>query len=180
MQTIGLFKRLVVITYDGLLLTSVAFFSSALLMGVFTWLGPDIFFAPADPANPNLLERSDLGRLVGGIIVTINVICVSFFFYGWFWTHGGQTLGMKAWNLYLIKPDGKFIDWSTALKRYLAAVVSWACLGLGFTWVLLDKQKRSWHDIFTNTKIVKSKQQGEQDKQKNLAKHRAKNAARGK
>jgi len=86
---------------------------------------------------------------------------------------------MKAWNLYLIGPGGKFIDWNTALKRYLAALLSWACLGLGFTWVLLDNQKRSWHDILTNTKIVKSKQQAEKDKKKNLAKHRAKNAAKG-
>jgi len=86
---------------------------------------------------------------------------------------------MKAWNLYLVKPDGKFINWNTALKRYLAALVSWACLGLGFTWILLDHRNRSWHDILTNTQIVKSKQQAEKDKQNNLARHRAKNAARG-
>ena len=179
MQTIGLFKRLLVILYDGLLLVSVAFFTSALLMGLFTWLGPDSFFATPDPANPSLIERSDLGRLVGGIIISINVVFVSFFFYGWFWTHGGQTLGMKAWGLYLIKPDGKFIDWSTALKRYSAALLSWACLGLGFTWILLDARKRTWHDILTNTQIVKSKQDADKDRQQNLAKHRAKNVAKG-
>jgi uncharacterized RDD family membrane protein YckC len=179
MQNIGFFKRLLVIIYDGLLLISVAFFTSALWMGLFTWLGPDAFFTAADPSNPNLLERSELGRLVGGTIVSINVICVSFFFYGWFWTHGGQTLGMKAWGLYLIKPDGKFIDWNTALKRYLAALLSIAVVGLGFTWSLLDRRKRTWHDILSNTQIVKSKQQAEKDKQRNLAKHRAKNAAKG-
>jgi len=157
MQSIGLFKRLIVIIYDGLLLISVAFFSSALIMAVFTWLGPDAFFVAPDPAHPKLLERSELGRLVGGALVSINVVAVSFFFYGWFWTHGGQTLGMKAWNLYLVKPDGKFIDWGTAFKRYLAALLSWACLGLGFTWALLNKRNRTWHDIFTNTQIVKAK-----------------------
>lgn len=157
MQGIGFFKRLLVIIYDGLLLISVAFFTSALLMGIFTWLGPDSLFVAPDPAHPNLLERSDLGRIIGGVIVSINVACVSFFFYGWFWTHGGQTLGMKAWSLYLVKPDGKFINWSTALKRYLAALVSIACLGLGFTWSLLDSRNRTWHDILTNTQIIKHK-----------------------
>ena len=157
MQGIGFFKRLLVIIYDGLLLISVAFFSSALLMALFTWLGPDALFIASDPENPKLLERSDLGRLIGGTLVSINVLCVSFFFYGWFWTHGGQTLGMKVWNLYLIKPDGKFIDWPTALKRYLAAILSMACLGLGFTWSLLDSRKRTWHDILSNTQIVKHK-----------------------
>lgn len=179
MQSIGLFKRILVIIYDGLLLVAVVFFTSALLMGLFTWLGPDAFFTSPDVENPNLIERSDLGRIVGGIMVSANALCVSFFFYGWFWTHGGQTLGMKAWNLYLVKSDGKFIDWNTALKRYLAAALSWACLGLGFTWILLDARKRSWHDIATSTQIVKSKQQAEKDKQQNLAKHRAKNTAKG-
>jgi len=180
MQTIGFFKRLLVMTYDGLLLTSVVFFSSAVLMGFFTWLGPDAFFATPDPANPNLIERSDLGRLIGGILVTINVFCVSFFFYGWFWTHGGQTLGMKAWKLYLVKPDGKFIDWNTAFKRYLASLLSWACLGLGFTWALLDARKRTWHDILTNTMIVKSAEQAAKDRSNNLKRHQAKNRAKGK
>ncbi|MFT6033401.1 MAG: putative RDD family membrane protein YckC [Arenicella sp.] len=179
MQNIGFFKRLLVIIYDGLLLVSVVFFTSALWMALFTWLGPDIFFTTPDPSNPNLIERSDLGRAIGGVIVSINIICVSFFFYGWFWTHGGQTLGMKAWNLYLVQPNGKFIDWNTAFKRYLAAILSLAFVGLGFTWALLDSRKRTWHDILTNTQIIKSKQQGEKDKLRNLAKHRAKNAAKG-
>jgi len=159
MQGIGFFKRLLVIIYDGLLLVSVAFFTSALLMVIFTWFGPDAFFVAAAPDNPKLLERSELGRIVGGAIVSINVVAVSFFFYGWFWTHGGQTLGMKAWNLYLIKPDGKFIDWQTAFKRYLLAIVSIACLGFGFTWSLLDSRNRTWHDMATNTQIVKYKPQ---------------------
>lgn len=157
MHGIGFFKRLLVIVYDGLLLVSAVFFTSALIMALFTWLGPDAFFVASDPDNPKLLERSDLGRLVGGTLVSINVVAVSFFFYGWFWTHGGQTLGMKVWNLYLIKPDGKFIDWPTALKRYLAALISIAFFGLGFTWSLLDRRKRTWHDILTNTLIVKHK-----------------------
>ena len=178
-QTIGLFKRLLVVIYDGLLLASLVFFTSVLLMGLFTWLGPDAFFAPPDPANPNLLVRSDLGRMVGGTLVTINVVCVSFFFYGWFWTHGGQTLGMKAWGLYLVKADGKFIDWNTALHRYVVAIFSWLSLGLGFTWVLLNKRKRAWHDIATKTQIIKSIQHANMDKQRNLAKHRAKNMANG-
>ncbi len=157
MKSISLFKRILVMIYDGLLLCSVVFFSSALLMGLFTWLGPDVLFNAPDPDYPKLLERSELGRIVGGVIVSINVVAVSFFFYGWFWTHGGQTLGMKAWNLYLVKPDGKFIGWKTAFKRYLAALLSWACLGLGFTWSLLNSNNRTWHDMLTDTHIINVK-----------------------
>lgn len=160
MQTIGFFKRITVVVYDGLLLFAVTFFISALLMGLFQWLAPASFFVdPALLENPRMRELTDLGRLVGNVLVCINCLVVSFFFYGWFWTHGGQTLGMKAWSLYLIKPDGKFINWSTAAKRYLAAIVSWAALGLGFTWILVNKKNRAWHDILSDTQIVFQKKQ---------------------
>jgi uncharacterized RDD family membrane protein YckC len=155
MQTPGFFKRIVIAVYDGLLLFAVIFFLSAVLMGLFLWLAPSNFYL--DPSlldNPKMLELSPLGRTVGAFLVSANCLVVSFVFYGWFWTHGGQTLGMRAWNLYLIKPDGKFIDWKMAAKRYFAALFSWAALGLGFTWILLDKRKYAWHDILSNTRIV--------------------------
>ena len=158
MKSIGLFKRLIVMTYDGLLLVAVAFFTSAILMALFQWLAPASFYIDAASlSNPKMLELSDLGRTVGTVIVTLNCLVVSFLFYGWFWTHGGQTLGMKAWNLYLIKPDGKFIDWKLAAYRYSLALISWAVFGLGFTWVLLNKRKLTWHDMLSNTQIVHQK-----------------------
>jgi len=159
MQKPGLFKRLVVIVYDGLLLTAVLFFTSALLMGVIFFLfkisAPDIFFINSGvDANSKLTTLSGLARLIGNIAVSLNCLVVSFIFYGWFWTHGGQTLGMKAWNLYLVHPDGKFISWQTAAVRYGCAFVSWLFLGLGFSWVLLNQQQKTWHDIVSNSQLV--------------------------
>jgi len=29
------------------------------------------------------------------------------------------------------------------------------CVGLGFIWSLFDKQKRSWHDIYSDTQLVR-------------------------
>jgi len=148
MKKIGFIKRILVAVYDGLLLVAVTFFSLALIMGLFMWLAPSSFFV--DPAlldNPKIIQLTDLGRLVGSIIFIVHCISVSFFFYGWFWTHGGQTLGMRAWNLYLIKPDGKFINWEIA---------AWTVGGLGFTWILLNKKNLAWHDILSNTQIIYS------------------------
>ena len=119
--------------YDGLLLAGVLFLSA-------------LFF----PLIPDSIEMSMAGRL----FKVAYLLTVSFLFYGWFWTHGGQTLGMKAWNVYLIKPNGKFIDWRTAAVRYAVAVLSWAVAGLGFAWILLHPANRAWHDILSGSQIV--------------------------
>lgn len=151
----GFFKRLLLVVYDGLLCVAVVMVTSALLMAVYMFIAPESFFVdPATLENPKMIELTELGRMVGGTIVTINCIVMSFIFYGWFWTHGGQTLGMRAWNLYLINPDGKYINWKTALIRYSTALVSWAVLGLGFAWILLSSRNLAWHDMLTDTSIV--------------------------
>ena len=141
--------------YDGLLLFAVMFFTSALLMGLFQWLAPSgIYVDPSTLDSPQLKTLSSQGRILGGSLVSINCIVISFLFYGWFWTHGGQTLGMKAWNIYVIKPNGKFMSWPTAGKRYAFAIISWLTFGLGFTWILLSREKLAWHDMFSNTRLV--------------------------
>ncbi len=39
------------------------------------------------------------------------------------------------------------------LLRFMVAIASWLCAGLGFFWSLFDKQKRTWHDIYSNTHV---------------------------
>lgn len=155
MKRIGLIKRLIVMAYDGLLLFSVLFFTSALWMLVFNLLAPTELYVDASQlAAHKLAAFSNTGKVIAFSILAINVVCVSFFFYGWFWTHGGQTLGMRVWHLYLTKPDGKFIDWNLAAKRYAWALVSWACCGLGFIWILIHPKRLAWHDAATQTQLI--------------------------
>jgi len=103
MQTVGLFKRLLVMIYDGLLLFSLVFLSSALLMAVYKFgIAPDSFIEISQK-DGNTRILTPFARVLGLVIVGLNTVAVSYFFFGWFWTHGGQTPGMKAWSLYLIK-----------------------------------------------------------------------------
>lgn len=154
-KRIGLFKRLLVMIYDGLLLVSLLFFTSAIWIGLFNLLAPESLYVDSNNLKVHKLASfTDLGRTIGFSVVAVNIVAVSFFFYGWFWTHGGQTLGMKAWHLYITKPDGKFIGWPLAAKRYACALLSWACLGLGFLWVLFHPQRKTWHDLLTDTQMV--------------------------
>ena len=42
-------------------------------------------------------------------------------YFGWFWTHGGQTLAMKTWRVRLERADGKPLGPGRALARYALA-----------------------------------------------------------
>ena len=90
----------------------------------------------------------------GRLIIQGYVLGVGLVFFGWFWVHGGQTLGMRAWRLRLVATGGGRITWRHATVRYLAALLSWAAAGLGFAWSLFDDEKRSWHDLLSGTRLV--------------------------
>ncbi|HEU0196525.1 MAG TPA: RDD family protein [Nevskiaceae bacterium] len=46
--------------------------------------------------------------------------------FGWFWSHGGQTPGLKAWHLRLLRADGRALRWPVAAVRYTAMLLCWA------------------------------------------------------
>jgi len=71
------------------------------------------------------------------------------YYYIWCWVKGGQTVGMKAWRLQLYKVDGSLLNWKEAYIRSLASVG-----GLANLWCLIDKEKRGWHDLIFDTRVV--------------------------
>ena len=129
----GLLRRLGAMLYDGCLLAGVMIVAAI----------PLPFVQPA--ADVSVWVRT---------LIQIYLVLVCFLFFGWFWTHGGQTLGMRAWRLQLCRIDGQNLAWSTAVVRFLGALLSWIALGLGFVWVALDPQNRAWHDRLSKSIVV--------------------------
>jgi len=86
----------------------------------------------------------------------VYLLGVAFIFYGWFWTHGGQTLGMRAWRIYLISGNNTGINWQQAFLRFMVGLFSWLPLGLGYWWLWLSPDKLSWHDIASGSYLVYS------------------------
>jgi len=46
-------------------------------------------------------------------------------FFGWFWVHGGQTLGMRAWRLQVRRLDGAELRWPISAVRYTVMLATW-------------------------------------------------------
>jgi len=82
------------------------------------------------------------------------LLLVALLFFGWFWTHGGQTLGMRVWRLRVRRTDGRPLDWLAAIARYAFAWLAWLPLGAGVLWCAIDARRRSWHDIWSGTEVV--------------------------
>ncbi len=80
---------------------------------------------------------------------------VIFFYYTGFWIRSGQTLGLLTWKLKLVATDGGGLSWAHVTKRFGAALLSTACGGLGFLWMLVDKNKLAWHDRLSGTRIIR-------------------------
>jgi uncharacterized RDD family membrane protein YckC len=133
----GLIRRLIVITYDALLLAGVIFASWVVLFLVLFPLPETVHSHPLT----TLLQRCYLAG-------------VAFLFYGWFWVNGGQTLGMRAWRMKLVSNTGENISWRNAALRFFGAIISLAPAAMGFMWVLVDRRNRTWHGMLSGTKMV--------------------------
>lgn len=77
-----------------------------------------------------------------------------YLFFCGFWVRIGQTLGMQAWRLKIVTAGGDDIGWRHASFRFLAAHLSLLTLGLGWLWVLFDKEKRCLHGRLSGTKTI--------------------------
>jgi len=127
----GLLRHLAAILYDLFLLIAVLFVATALIL----------------PLNAGLAFTSQQ------VAYPVYLFIVSFLFYGWFWTHGGQTLGLRAWNLKVLTFNQQTLSWKQAFLRFISAILSWSVCGLGFIWILIDKNQRSWHDYLSGTTV---------------------------
>lgn len=96
-------RRLAAACYDGLLL--LALWMVTLLASLFVH---NLFgLARNDHAN-------SLCLFLTGLV-----------FFGWSWTHGGQTLGMRSWRLRILREDGLPLRWPVAAVRYTLMLASW-------------------------------------------------------
>lgn len=99
-----LWRRLAAAIYDGLLL--IALWMVTLLL-ICLPLNSALGLKPGNAMNRGLLLAVALG------------------FFVWFWTRGGQTLGMRAWRLQLRRADDALLRLPVAVVRGTAMLIYW-------------------------------------------------------
>ena len=85
------------------------------------------------------------------------LLLIGFGYFALSWRRGGQTIGMRAWRLRLVDARDSAVvpGWWRLALRCTVAVLSLATFGLGFLWSLLDRERRTWHDIASRTRVLR-------------------------
>ena len=99
-----------------------------------------------------VLFEGDFGRGQG----LGTILGLAYYVYFWSSAGGGQTLGMKALAIKVVKTDGTPLTVTTAIIRYVGLIVAFICLFIGVIWVAFDANKQGWHDKIAGTYVVKA------------------------
>ena len=128
----GLLRRLGGILYDSLTLMALWLLTSA----VFT-----SFYGVVESGA----SRALLQALTFAVVAS---------YFLWCWTHGGQTLAMRAWRIRVVHANGAPLTFFGATLRLLLAGAGIVMGGVGLWWALLDRDGQFLHDRLAKTRLV--------------------------
>lgn len=125
-------RRLLAVIYDSVLLSAVLFFATAIAL----------------PANAGAAFEQ------GNALYSMYLLLASYAYFTWQWKKGRQTLGMRAWRIYLTTATGEAPTWRRLSLRFALACLSLAAFGAGFAWALFDPDRLAFHDRFSDTMLT--------------------------
>lgn len=120
------------VIYDSFLLSAVLFFATALAL----------------PVNAGAAFEQ------GNALYSAYLLLASYVYFTWQWKKGRQTLGMRAWRIYLTTASGEAPTWRRLTLRFALACLSLAAFGAGFVWALFDPDRLAFHDRFSDTMLT--------------------------
>jgi len=95
-------------------------------------------------------EQQVLNAHLAQLLTALSIVL----FFSIFWVKSGQTLGMQTWRIKLVDFNGGPPSIGKSILRCLGALLSAACLGLGYLWCLVDRNHRYWHDYISGTELI--------------------------
>ena len=86
-------------------------------------------------------------------LFTAYLVLVWFGYLALCWRAGGMTVGMRAWRVEIETANGGRPGWGACVLRFVTALGSAAAAGLGFAWALLRRDRQTWHDLASGTRL---------------------------
>lgn len=82
----------------------------------------------------------------------IFLVFISFIFFDWFWRHGGQTLGMRAWRIRVEGVEEEKITFNQSMQRFITGLL---VFGITYLFMFGNTTSQALHDKLSKTKITK-------------------------
>ena len=124
-------KRIAATIYDLFLLLGVWFAVGSIAV----WL------------NGGIIEAKWIGPLL--------VLISTWIFYGYFWTHGGKTLGMAVWNFQIYSIEENKINFQMVSTRFFINMITCFLGGIPLVFMYFSKDNLSLSDYFSKTSYKK-------------------------
>ncbi|WP_018277911.1 RDD family protein [Teredinibacter turnerae] len=148
-QGASLWRRLIALVYDSFLLGALTMAYGAVVTIVLLVIQGD---TTAGEYRPMITTHWGNALFLGGLIVTLAG------FYVFFWCRGGQTAGMRAWRLQVVKRDALPETLPPSFKqstlRALLAPLSLLIAGAGYWWQFFDEHSDCLHDRWSDTRVI--------------------------
>jgi len=138
-----LWRRLAAMAYDSILVLAIWMVVVFIVLSLF---GVD----NARTVDGETVTLDPLYR----ILVLASMVFSAWAFFGWFWTHSGQTLGMQAWRLKAQNADGSGITLKQSLIRFFTAIPAFVILGAGYFYLWFNPQRQTLHEKLSDSVTV--------------------------
>lgn len=103
----------------------------------------------------NLLDTFGIETRAALAAIYVFVIpVIAALYYVVFWSLTGRTVGKWFMGLKVVNPDGHPPSIGRSFARLFGYLVSAVVFWLGYVWVLVDPQRKAWHDHMANTFVV--------------------------
>lgn len=103
----------------------------------------------------NLLETLNIEtRATLAAIYVFLIPVIAALYYVVFWSLTGRTVGKWLMGLRVVNPDGRPPSIGRSFVRLAGYLISAIVFWLGYAWVLVDSERKAWHDHMANTYVI--------------------------
>jgi uncharacterized RDD family membrane protein YckC len=134
----GPFSRLAAYAFDTIVVATVFSATSAVVL----WL------------IQLVTARSTEGFEIGATTSAILFLAWFLVYFGVSWIAAGRTIGMALFGLRVVCRDGSHLGPGRAAVRALTFPLSFVPFGLGFTGIVVGRERRAFHDVCARTTVV--------------------------
>ena len=91
---------------------------------------------------------------LGAMVIISAIIGMPYFIY--FFGTTGKTLGKQVMKIKVVTVEGSPLTYGVGFLRWFGYLVSGLTFGIGFLWILIDKNKQGFEDKIAKTYVVKA------------------------